>query len=68
MNCPKRYDMKAEYADYDQIVVKQLESEFGQWVTYSSYEELLNQFDRLEKDGLGYWIMDEFILIEGSDL
>ncbi len=59
MTEPKRYDMKWEYPG----IVK-VESEFGQWVTYSSYQDLLKQFDKLEEAGLGYWLMDEFVLIK----
>lgn len=65
---PKRYDMKICYADYDSTVVKQSEQEFGQWVTYSAYQELLKQFDKLEEAGLGYWCMDEFVLVKESEL
>ena len=63
MNDTKRYDMKWEYPE-----IIEVESELGQWVTYSTYNNLLKQFDKLEEAGLGYWMMDEFILIEEDAL
>lgn len=67
MNDLKRYNMKINY-DYDSPPVKQVEEEFGQWVTYTPCQELLKQFDKLEEAGLGYWLMDEFVLIKDGTL
>ena len=68
MNEPKRYDFTIYHEDYDCPVVKRVESELGQFVTYSAYEELLKQFDKLEEVGVGYWLGDEFYLVEKSNL
>lgn len=62
---PKRYDFQISYYDWDVPCLKKIESEFGKWVTYSTYDNLLKQFDRLEEAGIGYWVGDEFILSRG---
>lgn len=67
MNDPKRYDFTVYHEDYDCPVVKKIESEFGQYVSYSAYENLLKAIDNLEERGLGYWIGDEFIVYEAQD-
>ena len=45
----------------------QIEYEFGQYVSYSAYENLLKAIDSLEERGLGYWQGDEFVVYEAQD-
>lgn len=62
MNNPKRYNFKAESDVWGNTSVIRIEEEFGQFVTYSAYENLLKAIDSLEERGLGYWLGDEFIV------
>lgn len=62
MNDPKRYNFKAESDTWGNASVIRVEEEYGQYVSYSSYENLLKAIDSLEEHGLGYWLGDEFIV------
>lgn len=53
MNNPKRYNFKAESDVWGNASVVRIEEEFGQFVTYSTYENLLKAIDSLEERGLG---------------
>lgn len=64
MNNPKRYDFKVAYDGWRDTYVKPIEEEFGQYVSYSAYENLLKAIDSLEERGLGYWQGDEFVFYE----
>ena len=68
MNKPKRYNFKAESDVWGNASVIRVEDEFGQFVTYSAYENLLKAIDSLEERGLGYWLGDEFIVYEEESL
>lgn len=59
---PKRYDFKVEYYESWHAIVKPIENESGQYVSYSAYENLLKAIDSLEERGLGYWQGDEFVV------
>lgn len=61
---PKRYDFKVAYDGWRDTYVKPIEEEFGQYVPYSAYENLLKAIDSLEERGLGYWQGDEFVVYE----
>lgn len=50
---PKRYDFKVGYDGWRDTYVKPIEEEFGQYVSYSSYENLLKAIDSLEERRLG---------------
>jgi hypothetical protein len=67
MNNPKRYNFKAESDVWGNTSAIRIEEEFGQFVTYSAYENLLKAIDGLEERGLGYWLGDEFIVYEAQD-
>lgn len=64
---PKRYDFKVAYDGWRDTYVKPIEEEFGQYVSYSAYENLLKAIDSLEERGLGYWQGDEFVVYETQD-
>ena len=64
---PKRYNFKAESEEWGNASVIRVEEEFGQFVTYSAYENLLKAIDSLEERGLGYWQGDEFVVYEAQD-
>ena len=64
---PKRYDFKVAYDGWRDTYVKPIEDEFGQYVSYSDYENLLKAIDSLEERGLGYWQGDEFVVYEAQD-
>lgn len=49
----KRYDFKVAYDGWRDMYVKPVEEEFGQYVSYSAYENLLKAIDSLEERGLG---------------
>lgn len=66
MNNPKRYNFKAESDVWGNASVIRVEDEFGQYVSYLAYENLLKAIDSLEELGLGYWQGDEFI-VYGED-
>lgn len=67
MHNPKRYNFKAQSEEWGNASVTHIEEEFGQFVTYSAYENLLKAIDSLEERGLGYWQGDEFIVYEIQD-
>lgn len=67
MNNPKRYNFKAQYEDWGNASVMRVEDEFGQYVSYSAYENLLKAIDSLDECALGYWLGDEFVLYEAQD-
>ena len=67
MNNPKRYNFKAESDVWGNASVIRVEEEFGQFVSYSAYENLLKAIDSLEERGLGYWLGDEFVVYEAQD-
>lgn len=50
---PKRYDFKATSDVWGNAIVQPIEEEFGQYVSYSAYENLLKAIDSLEERGLG---------------
>lgn len=62
MNNPERYNFKAESDVWGNASVIRVEEEYGQFVTYSAYENLLKAIDSLEERGLGYWLGDEFVV------
>lgn len=64
---PKRYDFKATSDVWGNAFVQPIEEEFGQYVSYSAYENLLKAIDSLEERGLGYWQGDEFVVYEIQD-
>ena len=47
---PKRYDFEIYH---DCPLIRKVESEFGQYVSYSAYGNLLKAIDSLEERGLG---------------
>lgn len=61
---PKRYEFYIKYYGWDVPYLKKIEQEFGQYVSYSAYENLLKAIDSLEERGLGYWQGDEFFVYE----
>jgi len=67
MNNPKRYNFKAQSEEWGNASVIRVEEEFGQYVSYSAYENLLKAIDSLEERGLGYWQGDEFVVYEAQD-
>lgn len=67
MNNPKRYNFKAQSEDWGNASVIRVEEEFGQYVSYSAYENLLKAIDSLEERGLGYWLGDEFVVYKTQD-
>ena len=67
MNNPKRYNFKAQSEEWGNASVIRVEEEFGQYVSYSAYENLLKAIDSLEELGLGYWQGDEFVVYETQD-
>ena len=62
MNNPKCYNFKAQSEEWGNASVIRIEEEFGQYVSYSAYENLLKAIDSLEELGLGYWLGDEFVV------
>lgn len=50
---PKRYDFKATSDVWGSAFVQTIEEEYGQYVSYSAYENLLKAIDSLEERGLG---------------
>lgn len=64
---PKRYDLKASSDVWGNTFVQPIEEEFGQFVSYSAYENLLKAIDSLEELGLGYWLGDEFVVYEDEE-
>lgn len=67
MNNPKRYNFKAESDAWGNAFVIRVDEEFGQFVTYSAYENLLKAIDSLEERGLGYWLGDEFVVYKQEE-
>lgn len=45
---PNRYDFKVEYLDYDQAKVQRVHAEFGQYVSFDAYWNLLAAFSDYE--------------------
>lgn len=45
---PRRYDFKVQYHDFDQTSVQRVTTEFGQYVSFDTYWNLLCAFSEFE--------------------
>lgn len=45
---PRRYDFKVEYHDFGQASVQKITTEFGQYVSFDAYWNLLCEFSDYE--------------------
>lgn len=45
---PRRYDFKVEYHDFGMASVQKITTEFGQYVSFDAYYNLLREFSDYE--------------------
>jgi len=46
---PRRYDFKVQHHDFDQTSVQRITTEFGQYVSFDAYYNLLCEFSEFEE-------------------